>query len=238
MHTCSRCGETKTDDLFPRDAHKASGFRSWCKACANTARGNWYDQTRRPAATRTCVACGEDKQASEFRAIGVLRGGNRRICNACVARAPEGHKVCSKCGQAKPLSEYYPHTGQPDGKQPGCKACDYQIKLASQAKRPEHYRAKNQTIRRRSHARRNYNLSREDYEALVAAANGRCTACGRPERIKHRDGTVWDLCIDHDHTTGQVRALICHDCNRALGYAGDSAERLRQLAAYLERFSP
>ena len=43
-----------------------------------------------------------------------------------------------------------------------------------------------------------------------------------------------DLHVDHCHTTGRVRGILCARCNHALGHAADSPERLRLLASYLE----
>lgn len=40
--------------------------------------------------------------------------------------------------------------------------------------------------------------------------------------------------MDHNHKTGRVRALLCGDCNLALGFARDSVERLNQLIRYLQ----
>ena len=43
------------------------------------------------------------------------------------------------------------------------------------------------------------------------------------------------LCIDHDHTTGKVRGMLCHDCNTSLGKFRDNPDILRKAADYLER---
>jgi hypothetical protein len=65
------------------------------------------------------------------------------------------------------------------------------------------------------------------YSEMLIAQGGVCAVCGKPpDRYR--------LCVDHDHETGKVRALLCHSCNRALGYAGDDPRRLRALAEYLE----
>jgi hypothetical protein len=40
--------------------------------------------------------------------------------------------------------------------------------------------------------------------------------------------------VDHDHTTGQVRGVLCFSCNVAIGHLGDSADRVRRAADYLQ----
>lgn len=52
----------------------------------------------------------------------------------------------------------------------------------------------------------------------------RCSRCGELKPI-----------ADHDHDTGVIRGLLCHNCNRALGFLGDSIEGVRLALAYLER---
>lgn len=51
------------------------------------------------------------------------------------------------------------------------------------------------------------------------------------------DATGRRLAVDHDHTTGKVRGLLCGACNTALGKMRDSPEQLRRAADYLERAS-
>ncbi len=53
-------------------------------------------------------------------------------------------------------------------------------------------------------------FSTKQYEALLAAQEGRCAICRkRPGKIR--------LSLDHDHWTGRIRGLIHNRCNRALG---------------------
>lgn len=67
--------------------------------------------------------------------------------------------------------------------------------------------------------RNRYKLTYEEYLALKQE----CAVCG----------TEGKLHVDHDHTTGKVRGLLCHGCNLALGLVKDSPERLRKLADYI-----
>lgn len=76
--------------------------------------------------------------------------------------------------------------------------------------------------------RRNYGLSRADYDAMLAGQGSGCAACGgQPEGQR----TVFE--VDHCHRTGQIRGLLCGKCNRTLAMADDSIERLELLIEYL-----
>lgn len=67
-----------------------------------------------------------------------------------------------------------------------------------------------------------YGLSREEYDELIA---GGCSVCGSHERLH----------VDHSHTTGAVRGILCSPCNVALGYLCDDPKRIEALAAYARR---
>jgi hypothetical protein len=73
---------------------------------------------------------------------------------------------------------------------------------------------------------------------MYEAQHGVCAACGNPEtRTDHRNGECTDLAVDHDHATGQVRALLCGPCNMALGLLQDDPERIEQLLIYLRNYN-
>lgn len=76
------------------------------------------------------------------------------------------------------------------------------------------------------HMRTKFGLNLDDYERMLAAQDGGCAVCGK-EPVGKR------LHIDHDHDTDEVRGLLCHQCNLALGCVGDDVERLMSLAAYV-----
>lgn len=73
-------------------------------------------------------------------------------------------------------------------------------------------------------ARSRYGLTPEDVEDIYSGQGGVCAIC------KCDSG---DLVVDHDHTTGEVRGVLCRNCNGGLGMLGDSVERLRAALAYL-----
>lgn len=77
-----------------------------------------------------------------------------------------------------------------------------------------------------------YGLTEKAFEAMLTRQGNACKVC------RHRfDGSARSRAschVDHDHETKRVRGLLCSFCNKALGFAEDSAARLRLLAQYLE----
>ena len=74
--------------------------------------------------------------------------------------------------------------------------------------------------------RRKYGMTIEEYDRLFDEQDGVCAICGRTNGNKR-------LAVDHDHTTGWVRGLLCHSCNVAIGLLGDDIERVAAMLEYL-----
>jgi hypothetical protein len=79
--------------------------------------------------------------------------------------------------------------------------------------------------------RRKYNLSIADFDSMLASQNGLCAICGT-DKPPGRHGR-WN--VDHCHTTGKVRGLLCNRCNAGLGQFNDSPQRLLAAIQYLGR---
>lgn len=134
-------------------------------------------------------------------------------------------RTCNECGETKPLvAGFYANPNGRGGYMARCRMCVG----AANARR---YRAKRATSegdalirrqRRLVHVRLKYGLTPEEYDELMQP--GVCSACGGAE----------DLTIDHNHENGHPRGVLCGDCNLAAGKAGDSADRLRAIADYLD----
>lgn len=78
-----------------------------------------------------------------------------------------------------------------------------------------------------------YGLTLRDYEEMFEKQAGLCAICDRKgfTMAKHHKLT---LVVDHCHATGNVRGLLCHNCNRALGLLQDSTESLKRAIGYLK----
>ena len=89
------------------------------------------------------------------------------------------------------------------------------------------WRGSNRHAARQTYLRKSYGISNEDYSALEQAQNYTCAICNRREKQnKH-------LAVDHNHSTGEVRGLLCFSCNTALGLLEENPESLRNMLIYL-----
>ena len=78
-----------------------------------------------------------------------------------------------------------------------------------------------------------YGITIAEYDALVIAQGGVCAICKTsPSEKKNHVG----LYVDHNHTTGKVRGLLCRDCNSALGLFQDSQDVLKAAISYLSTY--
>lgn len=80
--------------------------------------------------------------------------------------------------------------------------------------------------------RRGINL--EDYHAMVKEQDNKCAICRFPEK-RMMNGKIVRLCMDHNHATGRIRELLCHDCNTAIGKMKDDVQRLQLAIDYLNK---
>lgn len=81
----------------------------------------------------------------------------------------------------------------------------------------------------RRHLRDLYGITLEDWQKVFAEQGGACKICR-----KHQSSMKKALCVDHSHTTGEIRGLLCVKCNRAVGCLMDSPDLAQKLEAYLK----
>jgi hypothetical protein len=84
---------------------------------------------------------------------------------------------------------------------------------------------------------KHHKISPEQMFAIFARANGQCEICKKPlglhgTKLRNSKNTA---CIDHCHTTGKVRGVLCFNCNSALGHFSDDTETIKIAINYLQR---
>lgn len=119
-------------------------------------------------------------------------------------------KVYRICGEAKTLEHYYhrPDNGQ---RQSACKPCHSKETAAKR-----------------------YGLTVGDVDRMREDQGNRCAICKtHADDIPHTAFKHNPLVIDHCHTTGKVRGLLCPTCNAMLGHAKDNVAILSAAITYL-----
>lgn len=79
-----------------------------------------------------------------------------------------------------------------------------------------------------------YGLSLEQYAKMKEEQGNKCSICSRElvERGKDKKVPVY-LCVDHNHTTGKVRGLLCSNCNAGVGMFEEDKSRMTRAIEYL-----
>jgi len=125
-------------------------------------------------------------------------------------------KVCGTCKEEHSIDNFPNDKRYPDGKSYRCKPCHSSYNKAYKQRKTEEL--KQYRLEKR------YGLSTTEYQEM-AEATPHCPICGSEE----------PLVIDHDHSTGKVRGLICQPCNKGLGFFRDNIESMKNAIAYLEQ---
>lgn len=95
------------------------------------------------------------------------------------------------------------------------------------------WRAKNPRKAKNADLKKHYGITIDDYERMFDEQHGVCAICKKPERGYQRDSSPSSLVVDHCHATKNVRGLLCHHCNRGLGFFDHDPETLQAAIDYL-----
>jgi len=140
-------------------------------------------------------------------------------------------RTCIKCGEDKELKEFYNSRRKQDNyeerRTTECKKC-------SREQRVGHYHKNKQKLLD-YHMFRNYGLTREDYDKMLDDQGGTCAICNKKNEAKTMNKELRKLSVDHDHDTGEIRGLLCMNCNFGVGNFKDSIEILKKVIKYLEK---
>ncbi len=176
---------------------------------------------------KMCPACGEAKAATDFGRNRALNDGLSFYCLACnrernnawyreSRRAqgmqvrdhswiPDGFRWCQSCRQPIPHEDYSRNARTPSGFGSCCRAC---AKVANSE----------------SYFYRRYKLTKRQVAEIRAAQDDRCAICGDcgPQHL------------DHDHSNGSTRQLLCQQGNHGLGLFRDDPSLLHLAAFYVQ----
>ena len=166
-------------------------------------------------------------------------------------------KICNKCNEEKSISEFGVDRNTRDGYNYQCKACrrqyysdnksciiEYSLKYREsnreqiRVRARQYYKSNNGNNQKRYMLLKTYNITEDQYDEMVKDQNGVCAICGNPETTKKSvGGKVYKLSVDHNHTTGTVRELLCQGCNTIIGRSRENPKILRAAADYIEKWN-
>ena len=147
--------------------------------------------------------------------------------------------MCTKCGDELPHTAEFFNVDKTIkiGLMSHCKVCQkkYSSKYYQKNKRKfiessKRYYQKNKKRHINNRLQRDYNITLDGYNKMLAEQDGRCWICG-----SHEDKFKIRLAVDHCHNTKKIRGLLCDNCNKGLGMLKDDPKLLKKAIKYLEK---
>lgn len=136
------------------------------------------------------------------------------------SNSPPGHRWCPSCKQHKTVDDFPRNRSSKDGLAAYCKPCHNRI---SRANREKHHGSA-----RNFHLKRRYGTDAVTVEWLILQQASLCALCltGKPEHV------------DHNHSTGSVRGILCFNCNRGISKFAEDTDVMKRAIEYLKSTEP
>lgn len=182
--------------------------------------------------SKVCSKCKKRLPFVDFHALKDTVDGRHQHCRDCVrlsrpassrksVRSKEeirldlesGTKVCTICKIRLPFTSFHTDNSSPDKCRPICKSCVPKLST---------------TYHRKSSLKVKYGISDNTYNKMLVSQGGVCKICGMKDTKR--------LSVDHCHSTGKVRGLLCTKCNTGIGLLQDNSKLLSIAAEYLRGY--
>jgi len=160
-------------------------------------------------------------------------------------------KICSKCKKEKDTLLFVKDCTTSDGFRSDCKDChnkNYHSKKHLYKKQRKIFRQNNlehcrkqalnwyydnKDVNKNSRLKRMYGITLVQHNQMLKDQDYKCAICGTDKP----DGKGNQFNVDHDHTTGKVRGLLCWSCNSLIGYSKENIQSLKTAVDYLIKHS-
>ena len=206
MKICSKCKIEKDETEFKTSKRVKPGLTAMCKDCINKQQKQWRENN--PETYKECQEKWRRENPEKSKnSMATWRENN-----------PEKYKECQKNYRDNNVEKRYEDNNNWRINHLELRKND---RKAWAKENPEKIR-----IFKRKDKLKKYGLSLEEFEHMAKQQDNKCLICGGPGRNDL-------LCVDHDHITGQVRGLLCSNCNTGLGMFKDSIEVLKKALEYL-----
>lgn len=160
---------------------------------------------------KKCKKCKLEKVDAEYYRSKKSSKNLRSVCKRCCKEPRKEYeykdnKVCASCKQEKAVSNFSKNKLSKTGKSSYCLLCEAE--------------------RHSKFVIHSYGITLIEHLNMLKFQDFKCAICNC---VGNRA-----LGIDHCHTSGKVRGLLCNNCNTGLGMFKDSQDLLLIAAAYLE----
>ena len=247
---CTKCNLEKelNKENFPQ--REGGLFRRECKSCINKAKNARNAEKLKDVrqarqvkldkelelfenGLKVCTSCEQECKTSQFNKQSLGRFGLESTCKNCKQHAKDKKfgttkplRKCRECGveawKPEELDNFAKAGGSNRfGRYNICKSCH--TKSDSMKKH-------NNSLARRC---KKFGITVEQYEQMIVQQENRCAICS-----KHYDdfnGRGKNFHIDHCHESGEVRGLLCSNCNTGLGQFKDNVKALENAIIYLNK---
>lgn len=151
-----------------------------------------------------CSECKKTRGEKYRRSIGIKKP--RQVPTLFDEKGVATHRECTMCKVMKELEQFNKHGGGTAylDRHPYCKDCSSE-----------------------RHLRQKYSLTMKNKQEMFERQNRSCKICLRDMEIKQ-------IHVDHCHTSGKVRGLLCSACNKSIGLMKDDPESCLRMAEYLK----
>jgi hypothetical protein len=157
------------------------------------------------AVTMKCLLCDKENKKRKFNTDNLIINMRNKIVK------------CRKCKIDKSVFLYY--RSELKRTSPACTEC-------------VRYGAKKHQDKNKL---KKYGITPIDYKEMLISQKGLCKICLQPESHKYKmTGKITQLSVDHCHSTGKVRGLLCRACNQGIGSFNDNVNSLLNAAKYLK----
>lgn len=124
---------------------------------------------------------------------------------------------CRICGVYKEKKHFYRKNATV------CRPCANKETTLWQKNNPEAVKR----IKRRVKLKEKYGLSEDQYQEMLSKQNNLCAICSKPHTRRNFN-------VDHCHSTGKIRGLLCDKCNLGIGLFNDDPNLLDKIKEYLK----
>jgi hypothetical protein len=208
---CKTCKHPLPETDFWKQPQNKSGYESSCKKCRM---GRKYERRR-------------ERRLEQGLTVKFPTLANRQLME-------EGKKYCPGCKQILDLTEFSTMNVR-NGIASHCKECvrlfgkNYNKTPKGKQKRKETYR-KNRERWINNKLKKRFGITYDQYKIILLSQGNKCAICGRtPEENKKM------LAVDHNHTTGKNRGLLCSSCNICIGFIEKNNLSTDSLCQYLAK---